>query len=427
VSLPRRIVVVGAGLLGGSIVSALQVRRPFGDEDGIRIVAVSGGKTLQALRDRDWCDEHFTYDQLENACDEADLVVLCSPLSALQTHLLRLSSARDRLARGAVVTDVGSTKALVCRNGFAGFPDDGDGSPRFVGGHPMAGSEKSGIEAADPLLFQSALWVLCPPPDLPEGQDSGLRALVQTLGARLAVLAPRIHDAAVARISHAPQILSSALSAWAGRDDALAEPALDLAAGGFRDMTRLSLSRWEVWRDIVATNPGPIASALEELSVSLAGLATAARSWEKALDTFDDDPASIARQGRFFDAIARQKLEDASQILSAEGLSGDLREGERIFREAFQSGSAFRSRFRMPRKGIAHDLHEFVVRLEDRPGQLQALLKPLAEAGLNVQDLEILKVREGESGTVLLGFGTAEDAAKAREVLGNDRFLVMAR
>lgn len=426
-SLPRRIVVVGAGLLGGSIVSALQVRRPFGDADGIRIVAVSGGKTLQALKDRDWCDEHFSYDQLENACDEADLVVLCSPLSALQSHLMRLSSARDRLARNAVVTDVGSTKALVCRNGFAGFPDDGEGSPRFVGGHPMAGSEKSGIEAADPLLFQSALWVLCPPADLPVDQDSGLRALVQTLGARLAVLAPEVHDAAVARISHAPQILSSALSAWAGRDEDLAEPALDLAAGGFRDMTRLSLSRWEVWRDIVATNPGPIAGALEDLSASLAGLAAAAKSWESALGTFDDDPASIARQGRFFDAIARQRLDDACQILSAEGLSGDLRDAERVFREAFHAGAAFRSRFRMPRKGIAHDLHEFVVRLEDRPGQLQALLKPLAEANLNVQDLEILKVREGESGTVLLGFGTAEDAAKAREVLGNDRFLVMTR
>jgi len=427
VSLPRRIVVVGAGLLGGSIVSALQVRRPFGDEPGLHLVAVSGGKTLQALRDRDWCDELFSYDQLEAACDEADLVVLCSPLSALQTHLMRLSSARDRLARGAVVTDVGSTKSLVCRNGFAGFPDEGEGSPRFVGGHPMAGSEKSGIDAADPLLFQSALWVLCPPSDLPDGQDAGLRALIQTLGARLAVLPPDTHDASVARISHAPQIVSSALSAWAGRDETLAEPALSLAAGGFRDMTRLALSRWEVWRDIVATNPGPIAAALEELSGALAVLAESARSWDAALATFDTDPESTARLGRFFDAIARQRLDDAATLLPTSAHADGLRDAEDAFHKAFLDGSAFRSRFRMPRKGIAHDLHEFVVRLEDRPGQLQALLKPLAEAGLNVQDLEILKVREGESGTVLVGFGTAEEAAKAREVLGHDRFLVMNR
>ena len=81
----------------------------------------------------------------------------------------------------------------------------------------------------------------------------------------------------------------------------------------------------------------------------------------------------------------------------------------------------------MPRKGIAHDLSEFVVRLEDRPGQMLALLAPLAQAGINVQDLEILKVREGETGTVLVGFGSPQDREKAREVLGEDRFLVMDR
>jgi len=418
---------VGAGLLGGSILSALQTYRPFGDRPGVALVAVSGGRTLKALRDRDWCDEHFAYEHLEDACDEADLVILCAPLSALQTHLVRLSAARDRLARNAVVTDVGSTKALVCHTGFVGFPDEDEGSPRFVGGHPMAGSEKSGIDAADPLLFQSALWVLCPPTDLPEGHDAGLRALIQVLGARLAVLDPEIHDAAVARISHAPQILSSALSAWAGRDEALAEPALSLAAGGFRDMTRLSLSRWEVWRDIVATNPGPLAKALEELATQIHGLAESASCWESALSTFHNDSDSAVRRGHFFEAIARGSMDGAFAMLHSPELAVKLRKSEEFYRTTFHEGHEFRSRFRMPRKGIAHDLHEFVVRLEDRPGQLQALLKPLAEAGLNVQDLEILKVREGESGTVLVGFGTADEAARARIVLGHDRFLVMDR
>ena len=101
-------------------------------------------------------------------------------------------------------------------------------------------------------------------------------------------------------------------------------------------------------------------------------------------------------------------------------------DAERSFRESFAAGRVFRERFKMPRKGIAHDLSEFVVRLEDTPGQLLALLEPLAQAGLNVQDIEILKVREGESGTVLLGFATAEQAAEARSLLG-DRFLVMDR
>ncbi len=428
-SLPKRIVVVGAGLLGGSMLSALQLRRPMGDRPGVHLSVVSGAKTLETLRAHDWCDALYAYDHLEDACDEADLVVLCAPLSALQTHLVRVSDARDRLARGAVVTDVGSTKRVVCAAGFESFPDEGEGSPRFVGGHPMAGSEKSGIEAADPLLFQSALWVLCPPSDLPAGQDEPLREFVQALGARLAVLPPDIHDAAVARISHAPQLVSSALSAWAGGDDSLSDAALSLAAGGFRDMTRLALSRWEVWRDIVATNPGPVASALSELSDRLRVLADAAWVWEDVLRAFDGVDGANARRGEYFDAIARGKIDVASERIpdGRDGKRPDLVAAESAFKEVFRSGNAFRSRFRMPRKGIAHDLHEFVVRLEDRPGQLLALLAPLAEAGINVQDLEILKVREGESGTLLMGFGSAADADRAREVIGTGRFLVMDR
>lgn len=342
---------------------------------------------------------------------------------------MRVSAARDRLGRGAVVTDVGSTKAIVCATGFACFPHEGAGSPRFVGGHPMAGSEKSGVEASDPLLFQSALWVLCPPPDLPQGQDAPLRELVQALGARLAVLPPDLHDAAVARVSHAPQLVSSALSAWAGGDESLSEAALSLAAGGFRDMTRLSLSRWEVWRDIVATNPGPVAAALSELSDRMRVLADAAWIWGDALRSFEGLPDAAERRGQYFTSLAMGRVDDARSRLPepVDGERPDLPGAEAAFREVFRSGHAFRSRFRMPRKGIAHDLHEFVVRLEDRPGQLLALLEPLSAAGVNVQDLEILKVREGESGTVLLGFASADDAAKARSVLGPDRFLVMDR
>jgi prephenate dehydrogenase len=100
---------------------------------------------------------------------------------------------------------------------------------------------------------------------------------------------------------------------------------------------------------------------------------------------------------------------------------------ELAFRDAFASGKTFRERFRMPKKGIVHDLTELVVRLEDRPGQLQALFTPLANAGINVQDLEILKVREGESGTILLGFATPDDAQRASLTITAAGFSVTAR
>lgn len=424
-----RVVVVGAGLLGGSLLAALQTRRVTpGREGGFVLVAVSGGRTLEGLRARDWCDELFPYERLEEACDEADLVLLCSPLGAILEHLARISAARDRLSRGAVVSDVGSTKTLVCTAGFEAFADEGEGTPRFVGGHPMAGSERSGLEAADPLLYQSALWVLCPPHDLPERQDGLLREIVHACGARAATLDPWIHDAAVARISHVPQLVASTLSAWAGGDEALAEPALALAAGGFRDMTRLALSRWEVWRDIVATNPGPVSEALAELSERLATLSGAAARWREALEeiALSDDPEASTRQ--WFAGIAGGDVALAASALGADSQALEkFGEAEAALRAPFEDGAAFRRRFRMPRKGICHDLSEFVVRLEDRPGQMLAVLQPLAREGVNVQDLEILKVREGESGTVLLGFATPEEAARAREILVGAHFLVMDR
>ncbi|MDZ7632146.1 MAG: prephenate dehydrogenase/arogenate dehydrogenase family protein [Gemmatimonadaceae bacterium] len=396
-----RIVVIGAGLLGGSLLAALQAQR-LAAERRYHLGAVSSAATLEGLRARGWCDALHEYDDLAAACAEADLVLLCTPLSAIEAQIDAIAALRAHLAANAIVMDVGSTKAAICKHGFAAFPDTGPGAARFVGGHPMAGSERSGLAASDPLLYQSALWVLCPPDDLPAARLTPIIELVKAIGARVAILDPQLHDAAVARISHVPQVLASVLAGWAGAEDALADASLALAAGGFRDMTRLALSSWDVWRDIVATNPQPIADGLRELAQRLALLADAAHDW--STDASDRTAPDHANAGT------------AAATRSAE-----------LFGAAFAAGKAFRDRFRMPRKGIVHDLSELVVRLDDRPGQLLALLTPLAAAGINVQDLEILKVREGESGTVLLGFSAAAEAEQACAVLEAQRFTVTYR
>ncbi len=391
-----RLVVIGAGLLGGSLLASLQSRRACNGGSYV-LTAVSSAATRDALQELGWCDAVFGYAELADACTDAELIVLCTPLSAIHDQINAIAACADRLAPGAIVTDVGSTKVGICRQGFAAFPDRGTGSARFVGGHPMAGSEKSGLGAADPLLYQSALWVLCPPADLDTGRLETLKAMVHAVGARVAMLEPDLHDAAVARISHVPQVLASALAGWAGADDDSAEAALALAAGGFRDMTRLALSPWEIWRDILATNAAPVADGLYALSERLAQLAAATRQWSGASETTSPDA------------------------------DGSRPSGEILFRTAFANGKAFRERFRMPRKGIVHDLTELVVRLEDRPGQLQTLFTPLADEGINVQDLEILKVREGESGTILLGFATPEDAHRATRAITAAGFSVTSR
>ena len=382
---PTRIVIVGAGLLGGSLLAALQSVRER-PAPGLHLTAVSAADTIDALRTRAWCDVYAAYDHIGDACDGADLVVLCTPLMTIRAQIDVIAAQRSRLARNAIITDVGSTKGDICTHGFAAFPAESGDAPRFVGGHPMAGSERSGLSASDPLLYQSALWVLCPPDDLSSSRLATLRTVVQAAGARIALLDPALHDAAVSRISHVPQVLASVLAGWAGGDDALADTALTLAAGGFRDMTRLALSSYDVWRDIIATNQAPIADGLQEVGARLTALAATMRG---------DEDLSL----------------DTAAPMQA----------------AFADGAAFRRRFHMPRKGILHDLTEFVVRLDDRPGQLLALFTPLADAGINVQDLEILKVREGESGTVLLGFGTPEEAAAASSLLVDAGFVIHER
>jgi prephenate dehydrogenase len=375
---PVRLTVVGAGLLGGSLLAALQHRRaPTGG--GYHLTAVDLPETLTALRLREWCDALHTPDELVAACAQADLIVLCTALATMQEQLAVLGAARDRLAAHAIVTDVGSTKRLICEHGFTAFPDTDPARPRFVGGHPMAGAERSGIEAADPMLFQSALWVLCPPADLDDARSVPLRRLISDVGARSLVVTAAEHDDAVARISHVPQLVASSLAAWTGADPAQADLSLALAAGGFRDMTRLALSSWSIWRDIVATNRAPIALGLRELSDRLVRLAGAVEA-SAASESVDDGASTFAR------------------------------------------GRAFRERFHMPRKGILSDLTEIIVRLDDRPGQLLAMLTPLADAGLNVQDLEVLKVREGESGTILLGFDAAATADAAMALLAAHGF-----
>jgi len=374
---PTRIVVVGAGLLGGSLIAALQPVRTHPSRL-VHLSAVTSAPTLDALRARHWCDALHLHDGIAEACADADLVILCTPLLTIRAQVETLAACRHQLAPYAIVTDVGSTKLDICAHAFAAFPNDTPVAPRFVGGHPMAGSERSGLDAADPLLYQSALWVLCPPDDLDLARLAPLRAVIHAVGARIASIAPATHDAAVARISHVPQLVSSALAGWAGEDEQLAATALTLAAGGFRDMTRLALSPVDIWQDIIATNRTPIAAGLHELSDRLRTLA---------------------------DGLAST---DALQT-------------------TFTAGREFRQRFHMPRKGILHDLTEFVVRLEDRPGQLLSLFAPLAEAEINVQDLEILKVREGESGTVLMGFGTPDAAAAARDVLSAAGFSIFER
>jgi prephenate dehydrogenase len=237
------VAIIGVGLIGGSFGLALKSAGFRG-----RIVGVSSPQTLEKALRRGAIDQGAT---LERAVPQADLIYLAGPIHAI----LETIPALDGLARpGALATDAGSTKRRICE---AGSRLRG---ALFLGGHPMAGKEKRGVEEADAELFRGRPWLLTPPrrEDLETPAAREFVQWLERIGAEPRVMTPEEHDRTVALSSHLPQMLSTALAA------ALEErPGVERAAGpGLVDMTRLALSGWDIWRDILETNRDEIVAAI---------------------------------------------------------------------------------------------------------------------------------------------------------------------
>ena len=197
----------------------------------------------------------------------ADLVVLATPIGRILEDLRTLAPF---LSPEALVTDVGSTKGEIARAGAGAV------GPRFVGGHPLAGSERSGVEAASAELFIEAVWAVTPTPGTDPEALARVRALAQGVGARVLTLDPDAHDRAVAVTSHLPHVLAYALSAQAATAAADDPHLYDLAAGSFASATRVAASPPDLWRDVALTNRQALADALRayraELDTMLAAL-----------------------------------------------------------------------------------------------------------------------------------------------------------
>jgi prephenate dehydrogenase len=230
----------------------------------------------------------------------------------------------------------------------------------------MAGSEKTGLKARDAHLFENAAWIVSPDKNAPAESVRALEAFIEGLGARLLRLSPERHDLVVAQASHLPQLIATALGAYISSSERVDE-ILGVAGGGLRDMTRLAASSFPVWEPILRTNRANLELILP--------------AFRKELEVLEED-----------------LLEDG---------------GERFFTEANQ----LRGRFGASRKGFSSPTTEILVDIEDKAGALLRVLAPLSDAGLNILDLEILKVREGEEGVLMMGFHTATEAGKALELL----------
>jgi prephenate dehydrogenase len=192
---------------------------------------------------------------------DADLIVLATPIPRILADLPRLAPL---LSPGAVVTDVGSAKAQIARVGDEALPPGA-----WVPGHPMAGSERSGVEASEAGLFEGAVWALTPTGHTGGVALSRVRDLAEAVGARTVSLSPDAHDEAVAVTSHLPHVLAYALAAVAGERARTNPHLFDLAAGSFASATRVAQSSPELWQGIAQTNRAALADVLRELRAQL--------------------------------------------------------------------------------------------------------------------------------------------------------------
>jgi len=247
------VAIVGLGLMGGSWGMALKKHRL-----AARRIGFGRASTVERALAMDAVDEGT--DDLRKAVEEAQLIILAPPVGAILNLIPRLEGIASP---EALLTDVGSTKRLICERAREVF----GGEPLFLGGHPLAGKERAGVENADAALFTNARYVLTP---LDEGLlgDPRVKAFVSSvlaIGARPYFMDPARHDRALAFLSHLPQLVSSGLASLIAEENNHSQLPVELAASGFRDVTRLAESPYSVWRDICLTNHENIQQALEAL------------------------------------------------------------------------------------------------------------------------------------------------------------------
>jgi prephenate dehydrogenase len=261
-----RVAILGTGLIGGSFGRAL--RKHFPD---ISTVGFDRAETMQAALGRGAVQE--TARDLASAVRGADLVYVALPIGATIEALPAISVAAGA---DALVTDTGSTKAVICRAAKTAFA----GGARFLGGHPMAGKETSGIERADAELFSGARYALIGSEDDPDPRVRGFATLVRTLGAEPVWCDAETHDWAVGIVSHLPQLLAVALARVVQDETDETGLPLSLAGPGLQDMLRLAGSPYGLWRNVAHTNTENIARALDRLKQAVEYLRTRLTSKE---------------------------------------------------------------------------------------------------------------------------------------------------
>ncbi|WP_151734488.1 prephenate dehydrogenase [Paenibacillus tengchongensis] len=359
-----KIAIFGVGLIGGSLALC------FKGKEGLTVVGhAHRPESADKYLSRGVVDQATL--SVEEAAADADFIFLCVPVGMLEEYLLQLSKLP--LKPGCIITDVGSTKASIaaCARTL-----DLSGV-HFIGGHPMAGSERSGVEAASSLLFENAYYVLTPPPGVPEEAYNALQSLLLHTKAQIVRLDPERHDEIVGAISHLPHIIAVALVNQVHAYDSTDSLYSTLAAGGFRDITRIASSDPLIWRDILLNNR----------SVML-----------RLLQDWNEEVAAFIRM---------------LEVGDGEGIQ-----------EAFREANGFRSQLPERRKGMIMPLFDLHIDVPDHPGIIGRIATELGDQGINLSNMQIIESREDVPGIMRLSFRQEHDMERAKKLLQDNGYTV---
>ncbi|HEX7057980.1 MAG TPA: prephenate dehydrogenase [Bacilli bacterium] len=352
-----RIAIFGVGLIGGSLALC------FKNKPGLHVVGHSPRQSsVEKMLKREVVDEATT--SFEAAAVAADVIFLCVPVGNLEDYLVRLN--RLPLKEGCIITDVGSTKQAIMACAQTCLRP----GVRFIGGHPMAGKEKSGIEAASSYLFENAYYVLTPGDSADEAAYGKLVELLALTKAQIVRMNADMHDSIVGAISHLPHIIAVALVNLVAGHDRRNHLYSTLAAGGFRDLTRIASSDPIIWRDILASNRDVVLKLLHE--------------WNDEINRFmklieENDGAGIERE--------------------------------------FVAANRFRSELPERRKGVLTAMFDIYVEVPDQPGIIGKIASHLGDHKINLSNIQIMESRLDVPGALRLTFREEEDMAKAAELI----------
>ncbi|MDR0288325.1 MAG: prephenate dehydrogenase [Clostridiales bacterium] len=349
----KSVLIVSLGILGGSIAKALKRARP-----DIKLYTLTRNqKTVSLAKAEGVIEEGYTVFPKEK---EFDIIILCSPIDACIEYT---KDFLPYITEKTLVTDVCSTKSEL-REFFTGK------NVRYIGGHPMAGSEKNGYENSSQYLFENAYYIVSPLPGSREEDVQVVKDLAQTVGAIPYVMDAGFHDAALARISHLPHVAAAALVNSALKSESNEKALSTLAAGGFKDVTRIASGDPALWSDILISNS------------------------KNVVDSIDD---MIDNLTLFKNALEGKNHAELHSLLDR----------ARSYRSSFRDGIST----------ITGLMYELNLDVPDKPGAIANATAKLYNNGINIRNIYISGHRDNEGGQLRLVFTSKNDRDRAEKIL----------